>query len=101
MVRIADLLSSHQPEQFEDFGDTQLIQTVLALHDEYERRRERSERGDISQEASPPLLEGESDRAFALHTIHRGALQVAASGLIGQDTQQRAGESELHRCTGG
>jgi hypothetical protein len=38
---------------------------------------------------------------MAEHTMYRGALQIIASGLIGQNTQQRAGDSEFHeglRC---
>jgi hypothetical protein len=80
------------------YPSSDLIQAELALHDEYEQRRERGDRGEISQESRNILREqAELDRLHALHIIHRGALQIAASGLIGQDTQQRAGESELHR----
>lgn len=36
-------------------------------------------------------------RSVALDTIVRGSLQVAASRLIGQGTQERAGDAEMHR----
>ena len=75
-----------------------LIQRELALYDEYEQQQERERRQEISEESRNVLRDDSYlDRLYALHIVHRGALQVAASGLIGQDTQQRAGESELHR----
>jgi hypothetical protein len=80
------------------YPSSDLIQQVLALYDEYEQQEERQRRQEISEESRNVLRDdGYLDRLYALHIIHRGALQVAASGLIGQDTQQRAGESELHR----
>jgi hypothetical protein len=73
------------------------IQRELALHDEYEHQLDRQAKGKASPEAIELLRkENYLERLSAVHTICRGALQIAASGLIGQDTQQRAGESELH-----
>ncbi|KRQ92375.1 hypothetical protein [Bradyrhizobium valentinum] len=80
------------------YPSSDLILTKLALHDEYKQQRKRDDRGEINEESRHFLREeGEFTRLHALHVIHCGALQIAASGLIGQDTQQRAGESELHR----
>jgi hypothetical protein len=42
------------------------------------------------------LADGEHERILAEHTIQRGALQMIASALIGQNTQQIAGEGELY-----
>jgi hypothetical protein len=41
------------------------------------------------------LADGQQQRLLAEHTIQRGALQAIASALVGQNTQQRAGESEF------
>jgi hypothetical protein len=38
------------------------------------------------------LDDGEHERFLAEHTVQRGVLQTIASALIGQNTQQRAGE---------
>lgn len=38
----------------------------------------------------------ESDRAYAERKIMRGCLQIAASRLLGQRTQESAGDSELY-----
>jgi hypothetical protein len=40
---------------------------------------------------------GENAREDALETICRGALQMVASGLVGQLPQENAGESEIYR----
>lgn len=50
---------------------------------------------DQPQEGLARLEGHEWSRAHAEHTIVRGALQIAASRLIGQSTQERAGESEM------
>jgi hypothetical protein len=76
------------------FPSSDFIQGEMKLHDEYERQSERD--GQLSKETIDRWNEdGTFERMLAKHTICRGALQIAASGLIGQDTQQRAGESEL------
>jgi hypothetical protein len=74
------------------------IQRELALHDDYEQQLERQQEGKLSQETIDRWREdGMFDRMYAKHVMCKGALQIAASGLIGQDTQQRAGESELQQ----
>ena len=43
------------------------------------------------------FTDAEVCRSMALDTIVRGALQIAASRLIGQGTQEQAGNTEMHR----
>jgi len=90
--------ASKYRDAHDHYPSSDLIQTELALYDEYEQKEDRQSQEGISGESRNVLRDhAEVDRLWALHVIHRGALQVAESGLVGQDTQQRAGESELHR----
>ncbi len=43
------------------------------------------------------LTDAQVGQSMALDAIVRGSLQVAASRLIGQGTQERAGDTEMHR----
>ena len=43
------------------------------------------------------FTDAEVCRNMALDTIVRGSLQVAASRLVGQGTQERAGDTEMYR----
>lgn len=42
------------------------------------------------------LTGAEAEERYGVEEIIRGALQITASRLVGQNTQERAGESELH-----
>jgi hypothetical protein len=79
------------------FPSSDFIQSELKLYDEHERQSDREREGQLGQETIDRWREdGFFERMLAKHTICRGALQIAASGLIGQDTQQRNGEHEFH-----
>src|SRR5258708_7124929 len=79
------------------FPSSDFIQSELKLYDEYERQSDREREGQLGQETIDRWREdGFFERMLAKHTICRGALQIAASGLIGQDTQQRNGAHEFH-----
>lgn len=74
-----------------------IIANELHLKSEDEEFREGERQGRYtSEQVDRWLADGEYDRILAEHTIQRGALQMIASALIGQNTQERAGESEFH-----
>jgi hypothetical protein len=74
-----------------------LISNVLMLEDEMETTLERGRGGTLGQVHIDRWLEdGTFDEMSAEHTLYRGVLQIIASRLIGQNTQERAGDSEFH-----
>jgi hypothetical protein len=80
-------LHSHWPE----------ISNYLQIEDEHHRHMERAQKGELDKATFDLWREdGTFERMMAENTIMRGAFQTVASQLIGQRTQQTAGEQELH-----
>jgi hypothetical protein len=76
---------------------TDVIANDLRLHDEMEECLERGCAGTLNQvHIDRWWKDGTFDKMSAEHTIYRGVLQIVASHMIGQNTQERAGDSEFH-----
>lgn len=78
-----------------------VIENALRLEDEMETTLERGRTGILAQEnIDRRWKDGTFDKMMAEHTMYRGSLQIAASGLLGQNTQQQAGEREFYEAQG-
>ncbi|NOJ40801.1 hypothetical protein [Bradyrhizobium australiense] len=74
-----------------------VIANALQLTDEMQDCLDRGRAGTLDQaHIDRWWKDGTFDKMMAEHTMYKGVLQIVASGLIGQNTQQRAGESEFH-----
>jgi hypothetical protein len=70
----------------------------LRLEDEMDDCLERGRAGDLAQvHIDRWMKDGTFERMSAEHTLYRGVLQIVASRMIGQNTQERAGDEEFHR----
>jgi hypothetical protein len=74
-----------------------VIANDLRLENEVEKYRARVREGTLDQATFDRWSnDGTFDRMDTKHIMYRGALQIVASTLIGQTTQERAGDSEFH-----
>jgi hypothetical protein len=75
-----------------------VIVNDLQLEDEMEAILSQGRKGEIDQARIDRWWkDGRFEKMMAVHTISKGVLQAIASELIGQNMQQRSGESELHQ----
>jgi hypothetical protein len=73
------------------------IVSKLGLEDKKFECLERGHSGDLAQVHIDRWSEdGTFDEMSAEHSVYRGVLQIIASRMIGQNTQERAGDSEFH-----
>lgn len=73
-----------------------VIANMLRLESEMHTTLERGRAGTLAQEHIDRWWnDGTFDRMMAEHTMYRGVLQIVASRMIGQNTQERAGDSEF------
>jgi hypothetical protein len=91
------LNASEKFREVHGYWPQDVIANALCLEDEFEKHRARVHEGTLDQGALDRWWkDGTFERMTAEHTIYRGALQIVASQLIGQSTQQAAGDRELH-----
>ena len=73
------------------------VSNYLEIEDKHQKIIERRHAGDIDQASIDRWWkDGTFEKMIAEHTIMCGAFQAVASQLIGQRTQENAGERELH-----
>jgi hypothetical protein len=84
-------------QEVHNYWPNDVIANELHLTSKDEEYWEGERQGRYTKEQVDRWLgDGRHEQLLAEHTIQRGVLQAIASELIGQDMQQRTGESEFH-----
>jgi hypothetical protein len=85
-------------QEIHGYWPNDVMANELRLQDETDDCLERGRSGALALEHIYRWTkDGTFEQMSAEHTLYRGVLQIIASRMIGQNTQERAGDSEFHQ----